>query len=118
LTDIQIMFCGMPVSDFERSSSWYAELFGRPADVLVKDDESMWRISESAWLYVVRDEQRAGRSIVTLLVADLDMAVREIKARGIEIGPVESVGDAGNKASTTDPDGNLVSFIQVAGAEA
>jgi predicted enzyme related to lactoylglutathione lyase len=117
LTDIQILFCGVPVSDFERSSSWYAELFGRTADVLVNDDESMWRVTESAWLYVVRDEQRAGRSIVTLLVADLDLAVQGIRARGIEIGAVERVGDAGDKASATDPDGNLVSFIEVAGSE-
>jgi predicted enzyme related to lactoylglutathione lyase len=116
VTDIQIVFSGVPVSDFERSSAWYSDLFGRAADVVVNDDESMWRFADSAWIYIVRDEQRAGHSIVTLLVVDLDSAVREISSRGIEIGPVERVGDAGDKASATDPDGNLVSFIQVAGS--
>jgi hypothetical protein len=117
LTDIQVLFSGVPVSDFGRSSGWYADLLGRPPDVLVNSDESMWRITDSAWLYVVRDENRAGRSVVTFLVADLDLAVQGIRSRGIDIGPAESVGDAGNKASATDPDGNQVSFIEVAGSD-
>jgi predicted enzyme related to lactoylglutathione lyase len=29
-------------------------------------------------------------------------------------GPIENVGDAGRKAILTDPDGNIVSMIEVA----
>jgi predicted enzyme related to lactoylglutathione lyase len=114
MTDIEVLFAGVAVADFEAAVTWYVRLFGRPADIVVKDDEVMWRIADTAWLYVVGDEQRAGRALVTLSVSDLDEALREIRGRGIASGPVELVGTAGRKASFTDTEGNTLSFIEVA----
>ena len=114
MTEIQILFAGVPVSDFEVSRPWYERFFGRPADVDVTEGEAMWRIADAAWLYVVSDAGRAGRSVVSLSVGDLEAAVAEIAGRGIEGGPIETVGDAGRKANFTDPDANLLSVIEVA----
>jgi hypothetical protein len=93
--------------------AWYTRLLGRPADIVPNDDEVMWRLADAAWLYVVRDARRAGHALVTLCVADLDLAVAGIAARGITGGPVEIIGDAGRKATFTDDEGNAISFIEV-----
>lgn len=106
------------MADLDGAVAWYARLFGRPADIVPNDDEAMWRLTGSAWLYVLRDEKRAGHALVTLCVADLDRTVAGIAARGITGAPVEMVGDAGRKATFTDAEGNTVSFIEVTASPA
>ncbi len=111
---VSLLFTGVPVSDFEAATDWYVRLFGRAADIVVKSDEVMWRFSDSAWLYVVADADRAGRALVALRVPDLDQAIAEISGRGIEPGPIETVEEGGaRKAPYTDGDGNLIAFIEV-----
>ena len=110
---IDIVFTGIPVTDFPAARAWYRELFGRVEDVPVAEQEVMWRITDSAWIYVVGDEQRAGRAIVALSVPDLEAVVTELGQRGIGSGPIEQVGPDALKATVRDSDGNSVSFIQV-----
>ena len=114
MTDVEVLFAAVMVADLDRAVAWYARLFGRPADIVPNDNEVMWRLADAAWLYVLRDEKRAGHALVTLCVADLDRAVADIAARGITGGPVEIIGDAGRKVTFTDAEGNTVSFIEVA----
>jgi predicted enzyme related to lactoylglutathione lyase len=116
MTDIEVLFAAVTVADLDAAVAWYARLFGRPADIVPNDNEVMWRLADAAWLYVVRDEERAGHALVTLCVADLDQAVADIAARGIAGGPVEIIGDAGRKATFTDAEGNALSFIEVTSA--
>jgi predicted enzyme related to lactoylglutathione lyase len=115
VTDIDILFAGIPVGDLESAAGWYERLLGRPADVIVNDDEVMWRIADKAWMYVVRDETRAGQAIAALCVRDLDAAMQEVAGRGLTAGSVEVVGDAGRKVAFTDADGNTISLIEVRG---
>ena len=110
---MEVLFAGVPVSNFAAALGWYEALFGRPADIHVKDDEDMWRVADAAWVYVVQDPARAGHALVTISVSDLDVAVRTLEGRGITAAPIEQVGDAGRKASVTDPDGNLIALAQV-----
>ena len=112
---MEVLFAGVRVRDLEVASDWYGRLFGRPADIVPNDDEVMWRCADAAWLYVLRDEKRAGHAVVTLCVADLDQAVAGIAARGITGGPAEIVGDGARKVTFTDADGNTISFIEVPG---
>jgi len=114
--DVDVLFAVVTVADLDAAVAWYARLFGRPADIVPNDNEVMWRLADAAWLYVVREEKRAGHALVTLCVADLDRAVADIAARGIAGGPVEIIGDAGRKATFTDAEGNAVSFIEVTSA--
>jgi predicted enzyme related to lactoylglutathione lyase len=110
---IDVLFAAIAVSGLASSAGWYARLFGRDPDVLVNDDEVMWRVAGSGWLYVVVDLERAGRSVATVAVPDLDTAVRDLAARDILTGPIEVVGAAGRKAIATDPDGNEIALIEV-----
>ena len=75
-------------------------------------DEVMWRVAETAWLYVVVDSARAGNGLVALSVADLDATLAELSGRGISRLLVEAVG-GGRKATVRDPDGNSVAILQV-----
>jgi predicted enzyme related to lactoylglutathione lyase len=117
MMDVGVLFAGVAVADFTGAVDWYARLFGRPADIIVNDNEVMWRFADAAWLYVVGDAERAGRALVALCVPDLDETVAEIAARGIISEPVVMVGASGRKASVIDADGNTLSFIEVPAPE-
>ncbi len=111
---MEVLFTGMAVSDVTTAVAFYGALFGRGPDVVPHATEAMWRVSEGGWLYVVRDTERAGRSIAAIAVSDLDATLAELAGRGLRPGPAEPVGTAGRKAVATDPDGNAVSLIEVA----
>jgi glyoxylase I family protein len=110
---IDVLFAAMPVADLDTAVDWYARVLGRPPDMTPNDDEVMWQCSPGGWLYVIHDPQRAGRSTVTVAVADLEAAVAEIAGCDVRGSAIERVGDAGRKANFADPDGNIVSFIEV-----
>lgn len=108
-----LLFAGVAVTEFDAAVTWFARLFGRPADIIVKDDEVMWRIADAAWLYVLEDAARAGHALVSIAVPDLNATTVEIVGRGIAEPHREVVPGAGRKATFTDPDGNAVTFIEV-----
>lgn len=111
---MEVLFASVPVTDLEVAVAWYESFFGRPPDVVPNENEVMWRVTDRGWLYVIRDAGRAGRTVVTISVADLEQFVEDLARRGITPGPIEGVGRAGWKATSLDADGNAVSLIQVA----
>jgi hypothetical protein len=114
MTTVTVLFAGVAVVDLGSAVAWYARLFNRPPDVPINDNEVMWRCADPAWIYVIADRERAGRSIAALCVEDLERTVAEFERRGIACGPIEIVGNAGRKSVVRDPDGNTLNFIQVA----
>ena len=110
---MEVLFASVPVADLRAGVSWYERLFGRPADLVPNEDEAMWQVTGGGWLYVLRDSRRAGSTVVTISVSDLDRFVGDLSTRGIDAGPIEDVGAAGRKATVTDPEGNVVSWIEV-----
>jgi glyoxylase I family protein len=110
--EVEIAFTGVPVTTLAAGRDFFERLFGRPADVEVAVDEVMWRLAESAWLYVVVDAARAGRGLVAFSVADLDATLAELEHRDIRPDRIEEVG-GGRKAVVLDPDGNTVAVISV-----
>jgi predicted enzyme related to lactoylglutathione lyase len=111
---MEVLFASVPVTDLRAALGWYEALFGRSADIVPNESEVMWCVAGNGWLYVVEDPERAGRTIVTISVSDLDEFVADMASRGISAGPIEAVGDAGRKANVADTDGNVISWIQVA----
>jgi predicted enzyme related to lactoylglutathione lyase len=110
--EVEIAFTGVPVTSLATGRDFFERLFGRPADVEVAADEVMWRVTETAWLYVVVDAARAGHGLVALSVADLDATLTELEGRDIRPDRMEEVG-GGRKATMLDPDGNTVAIISV-----
>jgi hypothetical protein len=46
--------------------------------MLPNDDEAAWQLTGGGWLYVLRDADRAGRAVVTLLVDDPDERLADV----------------------------------------
>src|SRR5215471_3916158 len=111
--DADVLFAGIAVSDFKAAQAWYERFFARPADVVANEEEVMWQVTDRGWLYIVRDEDHAGNSIVAMAVPDIEDATSALKARGVAPGPIEPEGDAGLKAVAMDPDGNSIAIIEV-----
>src|SRR3954447_3485160 len=85
------VFAGIAVQDRDAAIEFYERLLGVPPTMLPNDDEAAWQLTGGGWLYVLRDADRAGRAVVTLLVDDFDERLATAAARGIELGPVETV---------------------------
>lgn len=109
------VFAGLPVADFDAAIDFYERFFGRPADLVPKEGDSAWQLADSGRVYVVRDEERSGRGLLTLLVDDLDAHVAALSAVGIETDAIERT--PGEVASTvvTDPAGNRIQLAQPLG---
>jgi catechol 2,3-dioxygenase-like lactoylglutathione lyase family enzyme len=110
--DVEVGFTGVAITDLAAGRDFFERLLGRPADMEVTADEVMWRLTESAWLYIVVDAARAGQGLVALSVADLDATLAELEGRDIRPDRMEEVG-GGRKATVLDPDGNTVAIIAV-----
>jgi predicted enzyme related to lactoylglutathione lyase len=114
LVAMEVLFASLPVATFDAAIEWYERFFGRAADIIPNDDEAMWRVADNGWLYVINDPKRAGRTAVTISVGDLAEVIAALAHRGISAEPIEVVGDEGLKSNVQDPDGNVLSLIQVA----
>ena len=111
--EIDVLFAGVPVRDLVAATDWYEQLFGRPPDLPVNEDEVMWKIRDEAWLYVVVDPPRAGQALVAMAVPNLDDATTAIEQRGPKVASTDTIPDAGRKAYFVDPDGNTIAIIEV-----
>ncbi len=108
-------FAGIPVSEIGSARAWYERLLGRPPDMFPNDIEVVWQLAQSGWIYVVADQDRAGRGLLTLLVDDLDEQVADIARRGLAPGAIEVMSNGVRTAAITDPDGNRITFGQPPG---
>src|SRR3954470_11011619 len=100
-----VLFGGIPVRDFEAAAHWYERLFDRAPDMRPHDHEACWKLTDGAWIYVVRDEERAGNALITVVVDELPAVDGE---RGEEGGLETLVVPA--------PDGNTIKFARAPGA--
>lgn len=101
------LFAGIAVTDHDVAVAWYERLFGCPASFRATETESVWKLEETAWIYVVRQPEHAGHGLLTILVEDLDAVFADIADRGIVPVEIEVYGEEGmRKAIFRDPDGN------------
>src|SRR5262249_7259945 len=113
--DVDVLFAGIPVSDFKAAQAWYERFFARPADVVANEEEVMWQVTDRGWLYIVRDADHAGNSIVAMAVSEIEQAASALAARGVTTGPIGREGESGREAVPLDPDGNSIAIIEVTG---
>jgi hypothetical protein len=103
-------FAGIAVADYASLLAWYERLMGKPPDFFPQDGEAVWQVSEHAWIYVVADAERAGRSLLTILVEDLDDQVAQLAERGLEPTKQETYAEGMRKITYRDPEGNEIAF--------
>jgi predicted enzyme related to lactoylglutathione lyase len=107
-------FAGIAVRDRARAIEFYERLLGKPPFMYPNDDEAAWQVTEGGWLYVVHDLERAGSSLATLLVDDLDADLERWAQAGIAVSAVEDIPGAVRIAEILDPDGNRIQVGQPA----
>lgn len=112
--NVTYAFACLLVTDRDEAVAWYERLLGKRPDFLPHDREAVWQLAATASLYVLVDDVRAGRGVVTLVVDDLDATLSEITARGIKPGRIEEMPGAGRKSVITDPDGNEIGLVEIA----
>jgi predicted enzyme related to lactoylglutathione lyase len=107
-TVITHVFVGIPVTNCASARTWYEQFFGRPPDIVPKEDEAVWQVTTTGLIYIAADRQRAGRGLVVLAVNDLERCLAELAGRGLEIPPTETDGGEPMNAVFHDPDGNTI----------
>ncbi len=70
----------------------------------------MWQVVNAGWIYVVRDEGRAGKALVALLVPDLQKYADELAERGIRCPEIETAPGLYRKIVISDPEGNTITI--------
>ena len=107
------VFAAITVRDGNAAIEFYQRLLGAPPTMLPDDDdEAAWQLTGGGWLYALRDADRAGQAILTLLVGDLDERLAAAATAGIEPGPVETVAGSVRTTWIIDPDGNCIQIGQ------
>lgn len=104
------LFAGIPVADLERASAWYERLLGSAPSFLPNDTEAVWELAEHRSVFIELRPEHAGHAMLTVIVDDLNVMVREIADRGIEPFEQETYSNGVQKATYRDPDGNEIGF--------
>jgi len=106
-------FAGVPVDHLDAARAWYERLAGRPPDLVPNAREAAWHVSDSGWLCLIADPERAGSARHTILVEDLDAFIADAAERGIAAGPVAPVARDTRSVTIADPDGNRLQVGEV-----
>jgi catechol 2,3-dioxygenase-like lactoylglutathione lyase family enzyme len=104
-------FVSVPVTDLERSTTWYRDTLG-----LEQTETGQWpefRLGENAFLYLM-DPTSIGQEFrgphtapIALRVADVEEARRELEGKGVAfVGETFDTGVC-HMAHFADPDGNV-----------
>ncbi|TLW91321.1 VOC family protein [Saccharomonospora piscinae] len=103
------LYCGVPVTDRNTAPTWFAALFGREADEVI-GGEALWRVSDTAWIFVDEQPDRAGGALLTLEVDGLDAILARLAEHDIRHEPVETYDNGVRHVVVLDPDGNSLSL--------
>ena len=104
------LFAVSPVQDLATALDWYARLFGRAADDRPIPDLAQWYL-DGFGFQVMREPQRAGRGMATLVVPDIEAERTRLAAVGI--GLDEAVrGPFGAIVQFEDPEGNRITLAE------
>ncbi len=72
--------------------------------------EAVWTLADDRSVYIVEHAERAGHSVTTVMVDDLDAHVAAIAARGLEPDERLTYSNGVRKVLYRDPDGNELGF--------
>lgn len=102
---------GIAVEDINIALAFYERLFGRAPDARPMSEVAEWKFSTGGWVQIFTDFDRAGASLVTLIVDDLAETLQDLSIHGI-MPIARRQGDFAKTAIFRDPDGNQLIFSQ------
>ena len=98
--------------DYVAARSWYSRVIGRDPDLEPMAGVAEWQIAATAWLQLIEDPDRAGKSVLRIGVDDLEAQIAELADAGITVSEPVVIADLVKVVDVADPDGNEVSFVQ------
>lgn len=99
--------------NFDEAVVWYGCIFGREPDLRPIPGVAEWQLTATAWLQLVSDPTRAGRTAVRFGVTDLAETRATLADHGvITAAEPQLIADVVAVLDIADPDGNQVSFVQ------
>jgi len=87
-------------------------VIGRDPDLEPMAGVAEWQIAATAWLQLIEDPDRAGKSALRIGVDDLEAQIAELADAGITVSEPVVIADLVKVVDVADPDGNEVSFVQ------
>ncbi|RYG32816.1 VOC family protein [bacterium] len=105
----------VPVAEFEIAKAWYGRLFEREADYAPMEGLAEWHFTETSGVQIVKDPVRAGRSMLTVVVDDLDAQVAKLREIGLDPRGLDTDPIMARIAMVDDPEGNQITFAQPLG---
>lgn len=107
------VLAGVAVTDVDAAQPWYQRLFGRPPDATPMEGLAEWHFASGGVVQLVADDSRAGRSLLTLDLDDLDGELTAMRERGLDLGHLDdTTSDKVLIASASDPEGNAITLVQ------
>ena len=104
----QVDFVALPTRDIARAVSWYEEVLGLPASRHADGEIEAANVTLSFWNPEEQGEPFVpNENGVALRVADVEAAIDEARAAGVEVIGVEDTGVC-RMGFCKDPDGNVV----------
>lgn len=106
-----IVFVGTATPERVATSELFARLFSVEAEPLEGYPADVFNFPDGSSFGVVEVPESSATRTVGFLVEDLDSAVQELAAAGLEPGPVGS-NQLGRYVHFTAPDGNLYELVE------
>jgi catechol 2,3-dioxygenase-like lactoylglutathione lyase family enzyme len=98
--------------DYATARAWYSRILGREPDLEPIDGVAEWQITATAWLQLIEDANRAGKSAVRFGVSELAAQIAELNDADIATGEPVVIADMVAVVDIADADGNEVSFVE------
>ena len=111
-TSVKDIAAVIATNRFREARSWYTRLIGSEPDIEPTDGVAEWQLTDTAWLQLVTDPQRAGNSAVRIGVTDLAAQITMLNGAGIRTSVPVVIADMVTVIDIADPDGNEVSYVQ------
>jgi uncharacterized protein YndB with AHSA1/START domain/predicted enzyme related to lactoylglutathione lyase len=108
----ETILAGIAVANIEDAIGWYGRVFGRNFDDRPMKEAAEWRLTQGGSLQLVLDKERAGKSMVTIGVSDIDELAADLQSKGLEAKAGGTPSGKFRLAQIRDPDGNLLTFAQ------
>lgn len=101
---------GLPVSNLEKSASWYEKLLMSDEKLIPVDGVIEYSIG-SVWIQLFEEKTNVSENVLRLEVEDLKTEFERLKTLGVIVDEViEDVPDIIQYFDFSDPDGNKLSF--------
>ncbi|EAC3780090.1 VOC family protein [Listeria monocytogenes] len=101
---------GLPVSDLEKSASWYEKLFMSDEKLTPVEGVVEYQIG-SVWIQLFEEKINVSENVLRIGVEDLDVEFERLKKLGVITDEViEDAPGIIRYFVFSDPDGNKVSF--------